>query len=503
MTNDTRSFAGWFVGVTLGAAAIALCPGAAPADTIDHIKKITPPDGVLHNQFGHGVAYNGVECFIGSPERNEGGTFASGAGYFFGKNLGGVDNWGFAVKQNEVVPGVAHRFGYSVGMTGSHAVAGVWGDDDNGLSSGGAYLYERNLGGIGAWGLRKKLLASDGAINDNFGWSVDMDDNVAIIGARIKNNSQGAAYIFQRNTGGTDNWGQSKKLVAPDAVDASFFGESVSVDNSIAAVGAFQDPALGNDSGAVYIFEELPAGAPEGPGSPRTDIWKFAKKLVAPDGGPNENFGWSVCVKNSYVAVGAPFHMESGTGVIGSVYLFHRNQGGAGNYGLVKEFKNPDTDNFGDQFGRGVDIDGDILVVGAALDGPLGDSAGAIFVYGKDIGGANNWGVLTRVKSPNPNNFDQLGFDVDIEGDTIVAGALGDSDIATFLGATHVFRINSICPEDFNGDGVVDTADLGVVISNFGTPGPAGDINLDGVVDTADLGALIAVFGASDCAFGP
>ena len=51
------------------------------------------------------------------------------------------------------------------------------------------------------------------------------------------------------------------------------------------------------------------------------------------------------------------------------------------------------------------------------------------------------------------------------------------------------------CPADINGDGVVDTADLGLLIAAFGSSNAGADINEDGVVDTADLGLLIGVFG--------
>jgi len=53
------------------------------------------------------------------------------------------------------------------------------------------------------------------------------------------------------------------------------------------------------------------------------------------------------------------------------------------------------------------------------------------------------------------------------------------------------------CPTDFNGDGVIDTADLGYLISAFGSAGGAADINGDGVVDTADLGLFIPMFGST------
>jgi len=55
---------------------------------------------------------------------------------------------------------------------------------------------------------------------------------------------------------------------------------------------------------------------------------------------------------------------------------------------------------------------------------------------------------------------------------------------------------------DLNSDGVVNTADLGILISSFGTPGPDGDLNGDDIVDTADLGALIAAFAQESCASG-
>ncbi len=51
---------------------------------------------------------------------------------------------------------------------------------------------------------------------------------------------------------------------------------------------------------------------------------------------------------------------------------------------------------------------------------------------------------------------------------------------------------------DINGDGVVDTADLGLLIAAFGTGDPQADLNGDGVVDTADLGLLISQFGDSE-----
>ncbi len=50
---------------------------------------------------------------------------------------------------------------------------------------------------------------------------------------------------------------------------------------------------------------------------------------------------------------------------------------------------------------------------------------------------------------------------------------------------------------DINDDNVVDTADLGALIAQFGTVGPSANLNGDDIVDTADLGILIAAFGSA------
>lgn len=86
--------------------------------------------------------------------------------------------------------------------------------------------------------------------------------------------------------------------------------------------------------------------------------------------------------------------------------------------------------------------------------------------------------------------FRLYGFGEDASGELYVLGGSPS--------AGAVYRIISACPSDLNGDGAIDTADLGQLIGAFGSASatPA-DINNDGTVDTADLGILIAAFGAT------
>jgi hypothetical protein len=51
------------------------------------------------------------------------------------------------------------------------------------------------------------------------------------------------------------------------------------------------------------------------------------------------------------------------------------------------------------------------------------------------------------------------------------------------------------CPADLNGDHVVNGADIGLLLGNWGNAG-IGDINNDGIVNGADIGALLGAWGA-------
>ena len=74
----------------------------------------------------------------------------------------------------------------------------------------------------------------------------------------------------------------------------------------------------------------------------------------------------------------------------------------------------------------------------------------------------------------------------------VIANGIGGSSVST----PGVFTFTTGLLADLNGDNIIDTADLGILIAEFGSAGNAADLNNDGVVDTADLGQLIAGFGS-------
>jgi len=111
------------------------------------------------------------------------------------------------------------------------------------------------------WTQEQKITASDGAERDFFGSSVSISGDTAIVGAFFNADAglvSGSAYIFERDALG--NWVEVSKLTASDATLQGQFGRSVSISGDTAIVGARGDDSacpseLGCNSGAAYVFD--------------------------------------------------------------------------------------------------------------------------------------------------------------------------------------------------------------------------------------------------------
>ena len=260
-------------------------------------------------------------------------------------------------------------FGYSVAVSGDTAVVGAMWEDAGGADAGAAYVFQRDEGGAGDWGEVTKLTASDAQASAQFGESVAMSGDTAVVGARGAF-AAGAAYVFQRDQGGAANWGQVKRLTASDAQGGDQFGFSVAVSGNTAVVGANTEDAGGSNAGAAYVFQRNEGGA---------DNWGEVKKLTASDAQAGDGFGISVAVSGDTAVVGA--HSEdTGGNNAGAAYVFGRDQGGADNWGEVKKLLASDA-QVDDQFGISVAVSGDTAVVGADGEDAGGISAGAAYVF--------------------------------------------------------------------------------------------------------------------------
>jgi hypothetical protein len=148
------------------------------------------------------------------------------------------------------------RFGATLSISGDTVLVGAPRDDDRGSNSGGAYVFVRDRGGPEAWGQVAKLRAPGGAAGDGFGSSVSLSGDTAVVGAPGHSTATvvgaGAVHVFGRNQGGwRDRWGFVVTYTAADPSDSDLFGTSVGVSDHVGVV-------TGGDS--VYLADWAPGG---------------------------------------------------------------------------------------------------------------------------------------------------------------------------------------------------------------------------------------------------
>ena len=223
-------------------------------DTGDWIQraKLTANDGAAYDYFGMSVAIDGTVAVIGADRDDDNGS-DSGSVYIFELDADTGD-WTQTAKLVADDGAAGDRFGKSVAISENHVIVGAHLSDDNGSNSGSAYIFEKDQD-TNTWKQTAKLLATDGSEDDNFGCSVAMSENVAIIGANKdddKGSNSGSAYVFELENG---VWEERGKLTASDGAADDSFGYSVSIEGSTAVVGSPEDDDKASLSGSAYVFE--------------------------------------------------------------------------------------------------------------------------------------------------------------------------------------------------------------------------------------------------------
>jgi hypothetical protein len=304
--------------------------------------ELTASDGVLGDLFGHSVCVSGDTALIGAYVHNS----SKGAVYVFTRS---GSSW---TQQAELTTSDSGGFGYSVSLSGDSALISAPGSDSG---KGAAYVFTCSGS---SWIQQAELAASDGAANDSFGVSVSLSGDTALIGAYGCNVKMGAAYVF---TWSGSNWSQQAKLTASDGEIDDLFGYSVSVSSDTACIGAPGWP-YDNLKGAVYMFahsgsnwsQQAKLIASDGNygdsfgdsvsvsgdtaliGAPWCDNWIGATyvfsrsssnwtqqaKLTASDGAAYDEFGHSVCVSGDTALIGARGYEYTK----GAVYVFISEQ---------------------------------------------------------------------------------------------------------------------------------------------------------------------------------
>ena len=321
-----------------------------------------------NDQFGFSVAISGDYAIVGAYQEDDAGGSGSGKAYIFNVTTGvlvhTLDN------PNAFGTPVGDFFGRSVAISGDYAIVGAWSEDDaGGLSSGKAYIFNVTTGVLvhtldnpNAYGT---------SASDQFGWSLAISGDYAIVGAYVEDDaggtSSGKAYIFNVTTGVLVH-----TLDNPNAYDtpaSDNFGYSVAISGDYAIVGArTEDDAGGTSSGKAYIYNVTTGARIHTLDNPN------AYSTSASD-----NFGYSVAISGDYAIVGAYLEDDAGGSASGKAYIFNVITGS-----LVHTLDNPNA--FGtsanDFFGYSVAISGDYAIVSAYQeDDAGGTSSGKAYIF--------------------------------------------------------------------------------------------------------------------------
>jgi hypothetical protein len=416
-------------------------------------------------------------------------------------------------------------FGFSVATDGEIAAAGAPRDSTRGINAGAVFISRRS--GI-EWSEPVRLTAGGGMPFDSFGTAVAVHGNHLVVGAPAVDDvasNGGAVYVFEQWSG---HWLQRAKITVPTSPDDDEFGLSVALNGDVLVAGARTNPQ-GARTGSVFVFRR------------HGTAWIQEAQLRAEDAALGDQFGLSVAVSGNVVVVGARLHDELGINA-GCAYVFRR-------LGLqwTQEAKLlPTTGTTGDEFGIGVAIDGDHVLVGARMaDKGIETNAGAAFVFTWDgsqwsqsarlaavdaaandqfgvavglsgnhavvgawqkiIGGRNtgaayvferkgsSWFQRAKLTAREPEGHDEFGFSVGAGGSFAMAGIPGDGTHTARHGSANMVGIAGDC----NRNGTPDVCDIldGVALDRDldGIPdncAQSGDFNSDGVIDLRDFALM-------------
>jgi hypothetical protein len=290
-------------------------------------------------------------------------------------------------------PDANDLFGQSVSLSGGIALVGAGSDSTTGSGSGQAYLFDAASGA-----LLHTLANPTAAASDNFGQSVSLSGNFALVGAQnddTQTTNAGAAYLFNVSTGAV---ARTFLNPGPTPILLDNFGHSVALSGNRALISATGDDTGATNSGAVYLFD--------------TASGTLLRTFTNPTPAANDQFGTAIALFGNIALISALFD-DTGATDTGAAYLFDTTTGA-----LLHTFLNP-TPAASDNFGTSVALSGSRALIGAISDGTSGFHEGAAYLFDTVTGN-----LVQTLLIPTPvGNSEFLGQCAALSGDYAVVGS--------------------------------------------------------------------------------
>jgi hypothetical protein len=345
-------------------------PGASGSSRdFTELDQLTASDSAAGAFFGIDVALDGKLILVSS--------YQTDGAYIFERSP--IDTWEEVIRLEGVDTVAGDYFGYDVAIQGDIAVVGApLADVETSAEEGVVYIFTRET--AGTWTQWQKLTVVGLPASSAFGADVDIDGDRIVVAARNVNR----VYIYKRNA--SLNWQYETDIeLGNDVGDVKLEGDTLLM--GVSTEGTY--------TGASYLYQ-LQAGS-----------WTFVKKLLASDGVPDDNFGLKVALRDGQAFVFAPLIASSDSQ--GAVYVFSES-GGTWIQTQKLAPNDPDTN---DNFGFGLDVDGDHMAIGSNGDGT---SAGSIYLFSWN---GSAW--LQQDKIPAVGS--RFGYAVDLQNTLLVGSA--------------------------------------------------------------------------------
>ncbi len=395
--------------------------------------KFTPVKNALT---GISTAISGGWAVVASPQKDNAGKKSAGGVTFYRLTDG---QW---KRFQEILPTDASElgnFGISVSIDGNTAVITAIGDHESALFSGAAYVYDYDYLKE-KWVQSAKIKASDAGIGKRFGQSVHILGNTIVIGAYNGDGpvaKSGVAYLYTRTR---NVWTEQQKIFSVSSAKNDYFGYHVKLlsDNYL-AIGAYNADGAADRSGAVYIFKK------------KEGVWTEQAKLFDSKGSTSDLFGYSMTyvpemkvkpvgdVFPGILFIGAPGILE-GNKKRGGVYFFIEKPSGW-QQGL--KLVEPETDH-NDHFGISVSVNrrGALFVGASRTNDNTNLNAGRVYFYQTLFGGGTAVSSSVKLSADFINAYDQFGTHVTINDENIVVGSpYKDTNGLTNAGGINFFRL--------------------------------------------------------------
>ena len=298
-------------------------------DTGTSTFKLTAIDAASNDFFGESVGVSESYAIVGAPFKNQN----AGGAYVFNRSTG---------QEIMNLPGSSYEeFGKAVAVSEEYAIVGAWRNDINGYETGSVYIYNMLTG-------HERFLYPNIPLEyDNFGYSLDIKGNIAVIGAPGRER----AFIFN-----LDTEEQLFELTSDSGLDG-YFGECIYIHNDMVAIGAPSE----NNVGAVYLFD-LTSG-------------ERIRKITPENPGIFPGLGTSVAMNDYFLVAGAPFEGKDDINSVGAAYVFDIQTGRQ----LTK--LSPEFGGERNYFGTSVEINDQAIYVGKKGDQYGAYEEGAVHIY--------------------------------------------------------------------------------------------------------------------------